>query len=155
MGTEYGQFREWDYENSLEWFMLDYPNHQSFRDYVAALNAFYLAHSELWDIDFNEDGFRWLLPDEADKNCVAFRRINKKGKDLIVALNFSGGTQSLRINTDKGARLEAIFDTGTLSGEQKNVKINKNGGEYTAEIVLPPFSGAIFKKNSGNKKIHI
>ena len=90
MGTEYAQFREWDFDNSLEWFMLDYPNHKYFREYVASLNAFYLAHSELWDIDFNEDGFRWILADEADKNLVAFRRIDRKGRSLTVVLNFSG-----------------------------------------------------------------
>jgi 1,4-alpha-glucan branching enzyme len=155
MGTEYAQFREWDYDNSLEWFMLDYPKHKSFRDYVASLNAFYLSRKELWEVDFVEDGFKWILADEADKNLVAFKRYDKKGRYLTVVLNFSGSTQSVVIPTDKGARLESIFDTGTLSEEQKNVKIHKRGDGYTAEIVIPPFSGAIFKTFSKNKIIKI
>ena len=57
MGCEFAQFREWDYKNSLEWFMLDYPNHRAMREYTASLNRFYLEHSELWEIDFNSDGF--------------------------------------------------------------------------------------------------
>ena len=153
MGTEYAQFREWDYDNSLEWFMLDYPDHKYFREYVASLNAFYLDHSELWEIDFVEDGFKWLLPDEADKNLVAFKRLNKKGKELTVVLNFSGSTQHAVISCSKGLRLESVFDTGDFSPEQRTVKIEKQGKEYRAEVVVPPFSGVIFKQVNSNKKI--
>ena len=155
MGTEYAQFREWDYDNSLEWFMLDYPDHKHFREYVAALNAFYLANSELWEIDFVEDGWKWLLADEADKNLVAFKRLNKKGKELFVVLNFSGCTQHAVVSTGKGLRLESVFDTGELSPEQRSVNIEKSGEDYRAEIVVPPFSGAIFRKITANKKIKI
>ena len=155
MGTEYAQFREWDFDNSLEWFMLDYPMHKQFRDYVASLNAFYLSRSELWDIDFVEDGFRWLLADEADKNVVAFNRIDKKGKYLTVLMNFSGAEQTARITTEKGLRLEAVFDTGNFSEEQKNVKISKCDDGYYADVVLPPFSGIVYKKLNYNKKIKI
>ena len=155
MGTEFAQFREWDYDHSLQWFMLDYPKHKQFSEYVAALNAFYLANSELWEIDFDEAGFKWLLADEADKNLVAYRRLNRKGEDLYVALNFSGGTQYASITTDRGVRLEAVFDTGDFSPEQKTVEIKKCDWGYTAELVLPPFSGVIYKKVYRNKKIKI
>ena len=155
MGTEYAQFREWDYDNSLEWFMLGYPDHKYFREYVASLNAFYLDHSELWEIDFVEDGFKWLLADEADKNLVAFRRINKKGKHLTVILNFSGCTQTVTIPTEKCVRLESAFDTGTLSDEQRSVVVEKIDGEYRATVSVPAFSGVIYKNVKANKKINI
>lgn len=155
MGTEYAQFREWDFDNSLEWFMLDYPNHKHFREFVASLNSFYLAHSELWDIDFKEEGFRWLLADEADKNVVAYQRVNQKGQYLTVLLNFSGGEQKVTIPTERGVRLESVFDTGNLSDEQKNVKITSKKGHYSAEIFLSPFSGVVYKRVTKNKKIEI
>ena len=155
MGTEYAQFREWDYDNSLEWFMLEYPRHKQFREFVASLNAFYLNNSELWDIDFDEEGFRWLLADEADKNVVAYQRVNKKGKYLTVLLNFSGGEQRVTIPVDRAVRLESVFDTGNLSEEQKNVTVYKNGGKYYADITLSPFSGAIYKRITKNKKINV
>jgi 1,4-alpha-glucan branching enzyme len=155
MGTEYAQFREWDYDNSLEWFMLDYPNHKHFREFVASLNAFYLNNSELWDIDFDEEGFRWLLPDEADKNVVAYQRVNKKGKYLTVLLNFSGGEQRVTIPVDRALRLESVFDTGNLSEEQRNVTVYKSGGKYYADITLSPFSGVIYKRITKSKKINI
>ena len=155
MGTEYAQFREWDFDNSLEWFMLDYPNHKQFREYVAALNSFYLDHSELWDIDFDEEGFRWLLADEADKNVVAYQRVNRKGQYLTVLLNFSGCEQRVTIPTDKGLRLESVFDTGNLSDEQRSAKIYTVNGQRYADIVLSPFSGVIYKKITKNKKINV
>ena len=155
MGTEYAQFREWDYDNSLEWFMLDYPNHKQFREYVAALNSFYLGHSELWDIDFDEEGFRWLLADEADKNVVAYQRVNRKGQYLTVLLNFSGCEQRVTIPTEKGLRLESVFDTGNLSEEQRSAKIYTVNGQHYADIVLSPFSGVIYKKIIKNKKINV
>ena len=155
MGTEFAQFREWDYDNSLEWFLLDYPKHKQFSEYVASLNSFYLAHSELWEIDFDEAGFKWLLADEADKNVVAYRRLNRKGNDLYVALNFSGGTQNVYINAERGGKLEAIFDTGDFSPEQKSICIHKHDGGYGANLVLPPFSGAIYKRTTNTKKIKI
>ncbi|MBQ8414154.1 MAG: 1,4-alpha-glucan branching protein GlgB [Clostridia bacterium] len=155
MGTEYAQFREWDFDNSLEWFMLDYPNHKYFREYVASLNAFYLAHSELWDIDFNEDGFRWILADEADKNLVAFRRIDRKGRSLTVVLNFSGCDQEIVIPTERGIKLQSVFDTGDFSEEQRNVKIKKSGDSYSATIRVSAFSGIIYKNVKSNKKIKI
>jgi 1,4-alpha-glucan branching enzyme len=155
MGTEYAQFREWDYDNSLEWFMLDYPNHSKFREYVAALNSFYLDHNELWDIDFDEEGFRWLLADEADKNVVAYQRVNKKGQYLTVLLNFSGCEQRVTIPTEKGIRLESVFDTGNLSEQQKNVKIHSSKNQHYAEITLSPFSGVVYKRITKNKKINV
>ena len=155
MGTEYGQFREWDFANSLEWFMLDYPNHTYFRDFTAALNHFYLANRELWELDFDPSGFEWILADEADKNSVVFKRLDKKGRALYVALNFSGGTQYMTIPVARGVKLESAFDTGNFSPEEKNIKIEKNEYGYFANLVLPPYSGIIYKKINANKKIKI
>ena len=155
MGTEFAQFREWDYENSLEWFMLDYPNHKHFRDYVAALNNFYLSRSELWDLDFSPEGFAWIAADEADKNLVVFRRYNQDGDSLIVAINFSGETQHIAMKVHDVESLLVVFDTGNLSEAEKTVKISRIGGQDLAELVLPRFSGAIFKEKSTKKIIKI
>ena len=93
MGQEYGQFREWDYENQLEWFMLDFDMHSKLRGFVMALNRFYLENRELWDLDFSWDGFEWIYPDMSDLNIIAFRRMDKKGNELVMAFNFSPVTR--------------------------------------------------------------
>ena len=157
MGTEYAQFREWDYDNSLEWFMLEYPSHKYFREFVGSLNAFYLDHSELWEVDFDPEGFSWILADEADKNVVVYNRHNIKGQTLTVAINFSGDTQhvTIPVKTSRQGRFESVFDTGNFAPEQRTAQIVKGQGGYTADLSLPPFSGVIYKKFYGNKKIEI
>ena len=157
MGTEYAQFREWDFDNSLEWFMLDYPNHKYFREFVASLNSFYLDNSELWEIDFKPEGFSWILADEAEKNVVVYNRHNIKGKTLTVALNFSGNTQHVRIpvTATRAGRFEAVFDTGNFAPEEKCISFKKEQGSYYADLVLPPFGGVVYRKLFGNKTIEI
>ena len=150
MGTEYAQFREWDYANSLEWFMLDYPNHSYFRDYVAALNHFYLGHKELWEIDFDYSGFEWILADESSKNTVVYKRIDSDGDYLITAINFSGERQCVRAPMQEGVCLECIFDTGNFAPEDKIVAIEENNESHCANISLPRFSGGIFKISKNN-----
>ena len=94
MGTEFAQFREWDFDHSLEWFMLDHEKHWQMRDYVRALNALYLSLPALWEQDFTLNGFQWLLPDEAEKNLVAFERIALNGERVRAVISFSGPSSS-------------------------------------------------------------
>ena len=101
MGQEYGQFREWDYENQLEWFMLDFDMHSKLRGFVMALNRFYLENRELWDLDFSWDGFEWIYPDMSDLNIIAFRRMDKKGNELVIGVQFLAGDE-IRVR-DKAA----------------------------------------------------
>lgn len=89
MGCEFGQFREWDYENELEWFMLDYPMHQKLQDFSAELGNFYLSRKELWQVDFSWDGFDWIYADRDADNLIAFRRMDRAGHELVVVINFS------------------------------------------------------------------
>jgi 1,4-alpha-glucan branching enzyme len=152
MGTEYAQFREWDYENSLEWFMLDYDKHKSFRDYVSSLNRFYLERSELWEQDFTPDGFEWILADAAAENSVAFRRYNSLGESVIVIINFSGVTQriDIKINSKK---LRCLFDTHGAGLKAAELDIKKDENYYLAGISIPAFSGYVLTDYEKIKKI--
>lgn len=151
MGTEYAQFREWDFENSLEWFMLDYPKHKSFRDYTASLNRFYLEHSELWEIDFSEKGFEWILADENEKNLVAFKRKNIKGNSVTVIISFSGTDQSVTVPVS--GDLICLFDTDGNPNLRDCISLEKKGKELMATVTVPAFSGMILKeKKKINKK---
>ena len=143
MGTEFAQFREWDYASSLEWFMLEYPMHRAFRDYVAALNRMYLSRRELWDLDFSREGFTWLLADENEKNAVAFCRSDRRGKRLIVALSFSGAPIDIPIPVRRGVTLTPIFTTDdtrqpTLTPSQTD--------PLTVHVTLPAFYGVILRE---------
>jgi 1,4-alpha-glucan branching enzyme len=145
MGTEYGQFREWDYENSLEWFMLDYPYHRSLRAYTAALNRVYLSTPQLWELDFTSDGFEWILPDESEKNLVAFRRKDIKNDSIIVILSFSGSEQTVDIPI-KSSSLRCLFETGRMVNSSEMIKISKSGKLWLANIKIPAFSGIVLSE---------
>ncbi len=71
MGNEFGQFIEWNYQQGLDWMLLDYDAHKRYQAYVRALNEFYLTHSELWELDDSWDGFTWLSADDADHNVLS------------------------------------------------------------------------------------
>ncbi len=155
MGTEYGQFREWDYENSLEWFMLDYPKHKQMRQYVTALNHFYLSHKELYEIDFTHQGFKWILADEAEKNLVAYRRRSISGKEIIIVINFSGKEQEATIDVRSSYdKLSPIFTTDYFLTETE-IPITKDKKSSKAKICLPAFSGAVFKEIKNYKNIKL
>ena len=155
MGTEYAQFREWDFDNSLEWFMLDYPNHDNFRKFVAALNAFYLSNNALWELDFDERGFEWILPDAADDNLVAFKRKSISGSELIIILSFSGTEKNVKIPIKKGTVLTSLFDTGNIDQSTNIINIHHTQTEHYAMIKVPAFSGIILAQQSRTKKIKL
>jgi 1,4-alpha-glucan branching enzyme len=151
MGTEFAQFREWNYDDSLEWFMLDYPTHAHMREYVAALNALYLKTAALWELDFTSDGFSWILSDEADKNTVAYRRIDKSGDSVVVVINLSGSRQAVRFFARGGRKPRVLFET--LHGVSSLTVDSSTPDGAMMTVELDAFSGVIYKEYSNKIKI--
>ncbi len=89
MGSEIGQFREWDYKGQIEWFLLDYEAHAKLQYFVSELNHLYLKTPALWELDCSWDGFKWIDADNRDQSIISYRRIDAKGKELIVLINFT------------------------------------------------------------------
>ena len=89
MGSEIGQFREWDYEGQIEWFLLDYAAHAKFQHYVSELNHLYLETPALWQIDDSWQGFQWIDADNREQSIISYRRIDRKGKELLILINFT------------------------------------------------------------------
>ena len=150
MGTEYAPYREWDYDDSLEWFMLNYPDHKLMRDYVRELNNFYLKSRELWTYDFDELGFEWIYPDEADKNSIVYKRRSCRS-ELIVAANFSGVQQTLKLPLKKNKIPCFVF--ASMPDNARFSDIYKVGGQYYVDLILDRLSAVIIKES--NKKIPI
>lgn len=89
MGCEIGQFREWKYREQVEWFLLDYDQHAALQLYVAELNHLYLETPALHEIDDSWAGFRWIDADNAEQSVISFRRIDERGREVIVVINFT------------------------------------------------------------------
>lgn len=156
MGCEYAPFREWDYKNQLEWFMLDYPRHSQMKDYVRALNHFYLEHSPLWEIDDSWDGFEWIDPDRCEDNTLSYIRKSADGEELIILLNFAPCRRDgykLRVKS-KGSYIALINsdDAGYGGGGSKlgtmKSKAHREGKKWVHEISvdLPSYGALIIKK---------
>ena len=140
MGTEYAPFREWDYENSLEWFMLKYPVHDCHHRFMAKLNHLYLSHGALWERDFTWEGFEWLLVDRAQDNVIAYLRYGRAGRTLLTVVNFSPNARlHYPVPTPAAERLSEIFNTDAYEfGGGGTV----NGGEL--ETVKEPWGDVLY-----------
>lgn len=90
MGCEFGQKREWQHEESLEWSVLQYPHHAGLRRWVEDLNRFYRSEAALYQKDFSHDGFQWMDCNDAGKSVVSFvRRGHNPDDTLLVVCNFT------------------------------------------------------------------
>ncbi len=90
MGTEFGQWREWNCKESLDWHLLNDNDHQQLQQFVGALNDFYRRNPALWQRDFQGAGFRWIdLQDQANSVLCFARLADDPNDHLICLLNFT------------------------------------------------------------------
>ena len=164
MGTEFAQFREWDYQNQLEWFMLDYPRHAQMQDFVSEINNFYLENKQLWEIDNSWDGYEWINASEGDYNVTSYVRKAIDKSELIVVINFSPIKREMyQIDVNCEGRYKEVFSSdeqrfggnGNLNKRiLKTEKYLKQSGEEQnyIKINLPALSGVIFRKENGRAR---
>lgn len=156
MGCEFAQFREWDYENSLEWFMLDYDMHARYQRYVSELNALYLNEKALWQQDGSPLGFEWIDADRSNDNTYLYRRYAKDGSYLTVVTNFAPVEREYVIPVkEKGVYSEIFNSDNTNYGGGGCIN---NGLISTVDyglgpcikIKIPPSGFTVIKKFEGN-----
>ncbi len=155
MGSEIGQFREWDFASSVEWFLLDYEAHAKFQYFVAELNHFYLKQPPLWQKDDSWDGFRWIDADNRDQSILSYRRIDGEGKELIILLNFTPvRREEFLIGIPKSGIYEEIFNSDRPefggSGAENRGNLCSTGKEWNGcpdslRITVPPLAMAVFQ----------
>jgi len=160
MGIEFGQFKEWDNTQGLDFCLFEFEKHKKLNDFVKFLNHFYVSHSQLFEDDFSWSGFKWIIPDDSTQNVVAFIRKNKAGKELICVVNFSPECrQNYRIGVQKGRYKQVLNSSlkefGGCEDKTNKIiyskKIPMHG--YTNSIVLNlPSFGAIFLENVSKNK---
>lgn len=117
MGGEFGQFIEWKYDDRLDWFLLDYELHRKMKDYVKALNHFYLENKSLWEDDEGWSGYNWISPDDSNQSIIAFLRKGRKPKDfMIVVINFTPVHRpDYRVGVPKEKGYEEVFNSDDIS----------------------------------------
>ena len=149
MGCEFGQFKEWDFENGLDWLLLDYESHRMLKHFTRSLNHFYLENPVLWENDFSWEGFSWIAHDDYTQSVICFRRIDHRGNELIAACNFTPvQRENYRIGVPVHGTYSEVFSTdaaefggtGTLNGTLDSERKEMHGFDQSLALTLPPLS---------------
>ena len=152
MGGEFGQFIEWNENDSLDWHLVEqYEKHTQMQNYSRALNKFYVDNKSLWQVDFDWNGFQWIDCNDNDNSVISFIRKAEDSDDyLIVISNFTPEQHdNYRIGVpDKGAYVE-VFNS---DAEEFGGKGISNSDKLTTEdfpyhnrnqslqLTIPPLS---------------
>jgi 1,4-alpha-glucan branching enzyme len=149
MGCELAQWREWDAESSLDWHLLEQADHQGVQSLVRDLNRVYRETPALWEDDFEPTGFRWLEPNDAAANVLAFARVGKNAKrPLVCVCNLSPVPRyGYRVGMPVRGRWREALNTDSASyggsgegnlGEVKAEALPWHDQPFSAELTLPP-----------------
>ncbi len=156
MGCEFAQGREWNHNQSLDWHLLDHPQHKGMQSLVRDLNALYRATPALHVNDTRPEGFEWLESNDAEQSIFAFVR---KGQDtdplVAVALNMTPVERRIRLGLPAGGQWDEVMNTdagiygggnrGNMGGVQAE-DVPWHGQAQSAMVTLPPLAAVIFRQ---------
>ena len=159
MGSEFGQYNEWDFQESLDWNLLEFKPHKDMQNYYKSLNAIYKNTPALYEKGFSGEGFEWISYDDHE-NCVIsyIRKGYKENENVVVVCNLTPAVRKkYKIGVTAKGKLIEIFNSdakafgGSGIENNKEITIKKeswNGKDYSAEITLPPLAVTIFSFKS-------
>ena len=159
MGTEFGQWREWTHEQSLDWHLLDGPLHAGLQRFVEDLNRLYKAEPALHQQDVAAAGFAWIDCNDHEASVISLiRRATDHTDEVIVVLNFTPIVrQGYRVGVPEPGFYEELLNSDADSYGGGNV--GNEGGRYAEDVpahghqqslslTLPPLAGLVFKRQS-------
>ncbi|MBK3509790.1 MULTISPECIES: 1,4-alpha-glucan branching protein GlgB [Pseudomonas] len=158
MGCEFGQWREWNHDQQLDWYLLQYPEHQGVQKLVGDLNRLYREEPALHEQDDAPQGFQWLIGDDAINSVYAWLRWSKDGKAVLVVANFTpvpreayavgvpfAGRWSEVINSDADMYAGSNYGNG---GEVFTQDEPRHGQPVSLSLNLPPLGVLILRPES-------
>ncbi len=160
MGGEFGQWREWVHDESLEWQLLALPAHQQLQDWVRDLNQLYRREPALHEIDFESAGFEWVDCCDAESSIVSFIRRARSNQDLIlVVCNFTPIPRpNYQLGVPRGGFWREILNSdahhyggsghGNLGGVEAS-PIYSHGRSHTVNLTVPPLGTIMLKSEGG------
>ena len=150
MGTEIGQFDEWNHEEAIQWDLLEFEKHKKLRTFFKELNKFYLDCKPLYELDTVWKGFDWIHHDDYTNSVIAFKRTDKNGAEIVSVCNF----QPIRrdeycIGVPKYGLYDEVFNSdeerfggsGVVNGNNIKTEVMKiHGFDQGLSLTLPPLS---------------
>lgn len=159
MGNEFAQGREWNYRESLDWFLLDESIgggwHIGMQKLVKDLNKIYRENAPLFELDSDPQGFDWLVVDDAQNSVFAFERRSRKGERIIVISNFTPVPRhDYRIGVNVAGQYHEILNTDSSFYEGSNLgncgaveseAIPSHGRDHSISVSIPPLATLYLK----------
>lgn len=156
MGSEFGQEREWNHDASLDWHLLQVPEHAGLQRLVRDLNVLYRRLPALHQVDFDGAGFEWIDHEDAERCLLSFVRRARDGRPVLVVSNFApivhhgqrfgvpaAGRWVERLNTDSA--FYAGSNAGTPFGAAHSEPIEAHGRPQSITITVPPLATVFFE----------
>ena len=164
MGAEFGQGTEWNFQQSLEWYVLQYPNHNGIKETVKALNKLYRSEPALYEKGFDYTGFEWIDGGNANDSILVYARKGyNEDDDLVVVLNMTpvirhdfrvGVTQAGEWKEIFNSDAENLWGSGVLNSNPVGSEvINWHGRDNSINITIPPLGASIFKRVKAIKDV--
>ncbi|HWD89506.1 MAG TPA: 1,4-alpha-glucan branching protein GlgB [Mucilaginibacter sp.] len=158
MGGEFGQGTEWDFSRSLDWYVLEYPNHKGIQETVKALNKLYKSEPALYEKAFDGSGFEWIDGGNSNDSILIYTRKGFDVKnDLVIVLNMTPAPhRGYRVGVPEAGSWKEIFNSddkhywGSGMDNPKAVRSEKvqwHGRENSITVTLPPLGALVFKQS--------
>jgi 1,4-alpha-glucan branching enzyme len=160
MGSEFGQWREWNHDTSLDWHLASEPVHGGLQRFVGDLNRLYASEPALYEVDFDASGFEWIDCNDHEASVISLIRRARDPADWIVAvLNWTPVVRpGYRIGVPAPGFYEELLNSdawpyaGSNVGNQGGVgtePVPAHGHAQSLLLTLPPLSGLVLKRNRG------
>ncbi|HEU4324873.1 MAG TPA: 1,4-alpha-glucan branching protein GlgB [Roseiflexaceae bacterium] len=151
MGGEFGQWREWDHDRSLDWHLAEAPPHAGVQRWVADLNRVYRAEPALHRCDCDPAGFQWIEANDADQSVTSFlRRGGSRDGTVLVVCNFTPVPRyNYRVGVSSGGFWRELLNSdaaefgGSGIGNMGGVEaapVGVHGQPYSLNLTLPPLA---------------
>ncbi len=156
MGSEFGQYNEWNFQESLDWHLLEHKPHQDMQNFYKALNAVYKNTPALYEKGFSGEGFEWISYDDNENSVISYvRKGYNENEYVVVICNLTPSVRECyKIGVPLQGKLIEIFNSdanefgGSGVKNKKEITIKQeswNGKNNSAEITLAPLAVSIFK----------
>ena len=153
MGSEFGQGVEWNFNQNLDWYVLQYPFHHHLKTMVKDLNTLYRQESALHQYDFEYRGFEWIDCHDTQQSILCYQR-KSQSEHLVIVLNFTPVIrENYRIGVPMAGYYREIFNsdseyysgTNTGNGCVNSEEKAYMGQQYSLNLTLPPLGAIILK----------
>jgi 1,4-alpha-glucan branching enzyme len=156
MGGDFGQWNGWNFDESLQWHLLQWDTHAGLKRWVADLNHTYRREPSLHQVDFDPSGFEWIDCHNYGDSALSFVRRAKDPRDfMVISCNFTPVIRGeYRLGVPELCWYEEILNSDSVFYGGSNVgngagvmadPIPWNGRPYSIGITLAPLGMSMFK----------